>query len=53
MVRLITVPLEWQDAVIRAAITLKLSSFEETGAVIAAMTMSIPEVADSGRNWDY
>ncbi len=52
-VRLITVPLEWQDAVIRAAITLKLSSFEETGAVIAAMTTSIPEAADSGRNWDY
>ena len=52
-VRQLTVPLEWQDAVIRAAITLKLSSFEETGAIVAAMTTSIPEVADSGRNWDY
>ena len=52
-VRLMTVPLEWQDAVIRAAITLKLSSFEETGAIVAAMTTSIPEVANSGRNWDY
>ena len=46
-------PLEWQDAVIRAAITIKLCSFEETGAIVAAMTTSIPESADSGRNWDY
>ena len=52
-VRQLTVPLEWQEAVIRAAVTLKLSSFEETGAIVAAMTTSIPEIADSGRNWDY
>ena len=44
---------EWQDAVIRAAITLKLSAFEETGAIIAAHTTSIPEAPGSGRNWDY
>ncbi|MFQ5785180.1 MAG: glycoside hydrolase family 15 protein [Alphaproteobacteria bacterium] len=49
----LALPLEWQDAVIRAAITLKLCSFEETGAIIAAMTTSIPEAKDSGRNWDY
>lgn len=52
-VRQLYVPLEWQDAVIRAAITLKLCSFDETGAIVAAMTTSIPEHADSGRNWDY
>ena len=52
-VRQLYLPLEWQDAVIRAAITLKLCSFEETGAIIAAMTTSVPEFADSGRNWDY
>lgn len=46
-------PFEWQEAMIRAAITLKLCTFEETGAVIAAMTTSIPESAHSQRNWDY
>ncbi len=51
--RYLAVPFEWQDAVIRAAITLKLCSFEESGGIIAAMTTSIPEAPDSGRNWDY
>jgi GH15 family glucan-1,4-alpha-glucosidase len=49
----LSVPFEWQDAVIRAAITLKLCSFEETGAIVAAMTTSIPEIDGQGRNWDY
>lgn len=52
-VRHLAVPLDWQDAVIRAAISLKLCSFEETGAIIAAMTTSIPEAPATGRNWDY
>ncbi|HEX9808195.1 MAG TPA: glycoside hydrolase family 15 protein [Alphaproteobacteria bacterium] len=52
-VRFLSIPFEWQEAVIRAAITLKLSNFEETGAVVAAMTTSIPEAPHSGRNWDY
>ncbi len=51
--RFLTLPFEWQEAVMRAAITLKLCNFEESGAVIAAVTTSIPEAPDSGRNWDY
>ncbi len=52
-VRDLSIPFEWQDEVIRAAITLKLNTFEDTGAIIAAMTTSIPEAAGSSRNWDY
>tara|TARA_R110000787_G_scaffold25757_2_gene72210 strand:- start:5119 stop:6903 length:1785 start_codon:yes stop_codon:yes gene_type:complete len=51
--RSLSVPFEYQDIVIRAAVTLKLCAFEETGAVVAALTTSVPEHADSGRNWDY
>jgi pentatricopeptide repeat protein len=52
-VRTLSIPFEWQDAVIRAAITLKLCTFEDTGALVAAMTTSIPEAANTVRNWDY
>ena len=52
-VRGLATPVEWQNVVIRAAITLKLCQHEETGAIVAAMTTSLPEHADSGRNWDY
>jgi GH15 family glucan-1,4-alpha-glucosidase len=44
---------EWRDAIVRAAITLELNVYERTGAIIAAMTTSIPEAPKSGRNWDY
>jgi len=52
-VRGLTIPFEWQEPVIRAAITLKLCMFEETGAIVAALTTSIPEAANTIRNWDY
>ncbi len=51
--RTLSIPFEWQEAVIRAAVTLKLCHFEETGAIVAALTTSIPEAPDTTRNWDY
>ena len=52
-VRYLSIPAEWQAAVIRAAITLKLCQYEGTGAIIAAITTSIPEAPNTKRNWDY
>jgi GH15 family glucan-1,4-alpha-glucosidase len=49
----LSIPFEWQDAVMRAAITLKLCNYEDTGAIIAGMTTSVPEAPDTQRNWDY
>ena len=47
------IPPRFQGEVIRSALTLKLHCFEDTGAIIAAMTTSIPESPGSGRTWDY
>lgn len=52
-VRYLALPYEWQTVVTRAAITLKLCSYEETGAIVAAHTTSVPEADGSTRNWDY
>lgn len=52
-VRYLSLPIDFQDVAIRAAITLKLCAHEETGGIVAALTTSIPEYGQSGRTWDY
>ncbi|MBK8881696.1 MAG: glycoside hydrolase family 15 protein [Bacteroidales bacterium] len=44
---------KYTEEIIRSLLVLKLMSFHSTGAVLAALTTSIPETIGEVRNWDY
>lgn len=46
-------PEKYHQLIARSLITLKLLMYQRTGAVIAAPTTSLPEIAGKERNWDY
>ncbi|MBG60705.1 MAG: glycosyl hydrolase [Peredibacter sp.] len=52
-IRRSSIPAIYQKEVIRSALLLKLHQYEDTGAIIASGTTSLPEYPNHGRNWDY
>lgn len=48
-----SIPSLYQKETIRSALTLKLHCYEDTGAILAALTTSLPEERGQSRNWDY
>lgn len=52
-VKYCNIPPVYQAPVIRSALALKLHCFEDTGAIVASTTTSIPESPGRGRTWDY
>ncbi|MGH7442328.1 MAG: glycoside hydrolase family 15 protein [bacterium] len=47
------IPTRHQEAAIRSALALKLHCFEDTGAILASLSSSLPEAPGESRNWDY
>ena len=44
---------KYNNEIIRSLLVLKIMSYQPTGAVLAALTTSIPETIGDVRNWDY
>ncbi len=44
---------KYNKEILRSALILKLLSFDKTGAILAAVTTSLPETIGEIRNWDY
>jgi len=47
------VPERWREPCERALFAVRACCLDETGAIVAALTSSVPEAPGSGRNWDY
>jgi GH15 family glucan-1,4-alpha-glucosidase len=48
-----TLPGRYAEEVLRSALTLRMLQFDPTGALVAAVTTSLPETIGEERNWDY
>jgi len=44
---------QYTEEIIRSLLVLKVMSYEPSGAILAALTTSIPETIGEVRNWDY
>jgi GH15 family glucan-1,4-alpha-glucosidase len=44
---------KYNEAITRSMLVLKIMSYQPTGAILAALTTSIPETIGGVRNWDY